>query len=80
MESPLPERRDIDEHLAWVATFARPHAAYLRRLIRRGARIDIYMSYRCDHEHCGIDLAPEHLEICTRLGIRMGISILTYDF
>ena len=79
MDSPLPERRDIGEHLAWVADFARPHTTYLRRLIRRGARIDIYMSYRCDHDHCGIGLDPEHLEIFTRLGIRMEVSILTYD-
>ncbi|MBI2516616.1 MAG: DUF4279 domain-containing protein [Opitutae bacterium] len=78
-DSPLPERRDIGEHLAWIAKFARPHSAYLRRLIRRGARIDIYLSYRCDHDHCGIGLAPEHLEIFTRLGIRMEVSILTDD-
>ena len=77
--SPLPERRDIGEHLAWVAEFARPHATYLRRLIRRGVRIDIYMTYCCDHEHCGFGLAPEHLDIFTRLGIRMEVSIMTYD-
>ena len=79
MDSPLPERREIDKHLAWVAEFARPHSAYLRRLIRRGARIDIYMSYRCDDEHRGIGFDPEHLEIFIRLGIRMEVSILTYD-
>ena len=78
-ESPLPERRDIGEHLAWVAEFARPHTSYLRRLVRRGARMDVYMSYRCDHDHCGFGLAPEHLEIFTRLGIRMEVSILTFD-
>ena len=79
IKSPLPERRDIGEHLAWVAEFARPHATYLRKLVRRDVRIDIYMTYCCDYEHCGIGLGPEQLEIFTRLGIRMEISILTYD-
>ncbi|MFZ4693791.1 MAG: DUF4279 domain-containing protein [Verrucomicrobiia bacterium] len=76
--SPLPERRDIAEHLAWVSNFARPHLRYLRHLIRRGARIDVYMSYSCDHEHCGFGLAPKHLAIFTRLGIRMEVSIMTH--
>jgi hypothetical protein len=78
-ESPLPEWRDIGEHLAWVAELARPHVAYLRRVIRRGARMDIYMTYCCDHEHCGFGLSPEHLEIFTRIGMRFEVSIMTYD-
>ena len=76
-ESPVPERRDIGEHLAWIADFARPHTTYLRRLIRRGARIDIYMSYCSDHDHCGFGLDPQHLEIFVRLGIRLEVSIMT---
>jgi hypothetical protein len=79
VESPLPERRDISEHLAWAGEFARPHVRFLRSLIRRGARIDIYMTYCCDHEHCGFGLPPEHLDIFTRLAIRMEVSIMTYD-
>lgn len=76
-ESPLPEKRDIGDHLGWIADFARPHTTYLRRLIRRGARIDIYMSYCSDHDHCGFGIDPQHLELFVRLGIRLEVSVMT---
>jgi hypothetical protein len=76
-ESPLPEQQDIGDHLAWVADFAAPHEDYLRQLIADGARIDIYMSYCSDHDHCGFGLDPKHLEIFVRLGIRFEVSVMT---
>ena len=76
-ESPLPEKQDIGDHLGWIADFARPHSNYLRRIIRRGARIDIYMSYRSDHDHCGFAIDPQHLELFVRLGIRLEVSVMT---
>ena len=77
IESPLDERCDISEHLAWIDTFARPHMTYLRRLIRRGARIDVYMSYRSTEDHCGFGLPPERLEFIARLGVPLEVSVLT---
>jgi hypothetical protein len=37
------------------------------------------MTYCSDHEHCGFGLAPENLAIFSRLGIRLEVSIMTYD-
>lgn len=78
VESPLPEQRDLGEHLGWIADFALPHADYLRDLIaRRAARVDIYMSYHCSEDHRGIGLDPERLEVFVRLGVRFELSIMT---
>lgn len=76
-ESPRPEQEDIGEHLAWIAEFARRDEDFLRQLIAAGARVDIYISYCSDHDHCGFGLDPQHLEIFVRLGIRLEVSIMT---
>ena len=76
-ESPLPEQQDIGDHLAWIGDFATPHEDYLRQLIAEGARIDIYVSYCSDHDHCGFGLDPRHLDILVRLGIRLEVSVMT---
>lgn len=78
IESPLPEHRDLGEHLCWLEEFTRPHTAYLRDLItRRAARVDIYMSYRCSDDHRGFGLDPEQLDLFVRLGVRFELSIMT---
>ncbi len=75
--APIAEKEDIAKHLGWVANFASAHEQFLRDLISKGAKIDIYMSYACSDDHRGFGLDPHLLEIFPKLGIRFEMSVMT---
>jgi hypothetical protein len=77
MSAPVAEEEDLGKHLGWVSGFAKTHERFLRDLMSRGAKIDIYMSYACSDDHRGFGLAPELLEIFPKLGIRFEMSVMT---
>ena len=77
IEAPLPETMEIHDHLKWMSDYALQKESFLLSLKRRGARIDIYMSYACDDDHRGFGLDPSLLEVFVRLGIRFEMSIIT---
>jgi hypothetical protein len=77
IEAPIPEEVDIAIHLKWLSEYALKHEEQIRRWMQAGARVDLYFSYCCDHDHCGFGLDPELLSVFPKLGIRFEMSIMT---
>ena len=75
VNSPLPERSEIHDHLGWLCDFVEPHEDKLRIWMSSGARIDMFFTYSCSDEVRGFGVSPELLSVFSRLGIRMEVSI-----
>ena len=76
IDSPLGDEKDINEHLAWLADFIRPHHARLAEWRSRGAHIDVYMYYDCDEEHRGFGLRPDAISLLAALGVPLEVSVM----
>lgn len=46
LESPMPAKADINEHLAWAASAVEPQIDFLRELVASGVRITLHLA--CD--------------------------------
>lgn len=77
IQSTIPEEQDISDHLRWIVDFIHPFEDDIRRWISEGANADIYISYCCDSNHCGLGLPPDLLAVFSRLELRLEISIMT---
>lgn len=76
MRAPLPRHWGMGKHIAWIAEQARPHRAYIRRLLRAGVEIDLFCGYQSNCTWCGFNLDTQCLEFFVRLEIPMTVSVI----
>jgi hypothetical protein len=71
----LAESRPLAEHIdaLWDSI---KHAEVFLRELKRVARVDVFLGYRSNHDHAGIEVPHTSLQMFTRLEIPFGISII----
>ncbi len=76
LESPLRSTSSFDRHLEWLSKHLLPHYDFLHGLRKRGAGIDIFLSYTGPNGS-GFDLSPQSIRILSELGIPLAVSVCT---
>jgi len=72
---PVPEERELSEHLRALWQVLAPHTDYLRDLKTR-ATVDIFCGYRSNHGGAGFEVAPDALQPFIALDIPLGVSVI----
>jgi hypothetical protein len=76
ISAPIPESAEPSEHLKWISEFIFPHEKQIIQWQRKGANIDVFLSYACSHQHHGFGLRPEALSMFLRLNMPLEVSIV----
>jgi hypothetical protein len=74
-EPSLPEDRPLEDHIDALWTAIRPGSEYLRAL-KKTVLTDVFLGYRSNCDHAGIEIPHTSLEMFTELEIPFGISII----
>jgi hypothetical protein len=72
---PIPEDRPLSEHIDALWATIRPAREYLMSL-KRCATVDVFLGYRSNVDHAGIQVPHPCLEMFTSLEIPFGVSII----
>jgi hypothetical protein len=77
LESPLPRRAALGDHLGWLWEQVQPHQDYFRALAaEEGVEVDLFCGYRSDCAECGFGVQPEALKITQALNIPLEVSVV----
>jgi len=71
----LAEDRPLEDHIESLWTAIRPGRDYLRAL-KKTVLVDVFLGYRSNCDHAGIEIPHTSLEMFTELEISFGISIV----
>ena len=74
-ESPLPEDRPLEDHIDSLWTAISPGREYLRAL-KKTVLVDVFLGYRSNCDHAGVEVPHTSLQMFTELEIPFGISII----
>jgi hypothetical protein len=74
-EPPLPEERPLEEHIDALWEAIRPARDYLLAL-KKTATVDVFLGYRSNIDHAGIEVPHTSLEMFTSLEVPFGLSII----
>jgi len=72
---PLPESEPLHRHIDALWDILRPHKKYLLALKERH-KVDVFLGYRSNCDHAGVEVPPESLAMFTELRIPFGLSII----
>ncbi len=72
---PLPEDRALHEHIDALWQGIRRAAPYLRDL-KRMATVDVFLGYRSNIDHAGVEVPHTSLEMFVALEIPFGLSVV----
>jgi hypothetical protein len=75
LSSDLPEESDLAEHINALWAKIRHRAEYLRDL-KRVATVDVFLGYRSNVDHAGVELPYTSLEMFVQLEVPFGLSII----
>lgn len=71
----IPEDRPLNEHIDALWSAVRPAKAFLREMKQR-ASVDVFLGYRSNIDHAGIEMPHTCLEMFVELEIPFGVSII----
>jgi|SRR5579872_5968670 len=72
---PLDESESLEKHINALWLVLKPHKAYLLDL-KRTAKVDVFLGYRSNCDHAGIEVPHTCLEMFNELEIPFGVSII----
>jgi len=65
----------LEKHIDALWSKLKPHKQYLLEL-KKSLSVDVFLGYRSNHDHAGIEVPHESLEMFTELEIPFGVSII----
>ena len=71
--APVPEEKELTEHLRHLWTVVQPHVDYLTRL---NATVDVFCGYRSNKGASSFTVEPDALHIFTALGAPLIVSVI----
>jgi Domain of unknown function (DUF4279) len=71
----LHESEPLERHIDELWKKLRPHKEYLLGL-RKSVTVDVFLSYRSNCDHCGVEVPHTSLEMFLELKIPFGLSII----
>ncbi len=71
----LPEERPLHEHIDLLWSNVR-HAVPFLRDMKQTATVDVYLGYRSNIDHAGVEVPHTSLEIFRALEVPFGLSII----
>ncbi len=72
---PLDESEPLARHIDALWSKLKPHKQYLREL-KQHLSVDVFLGYRSNCDHAGIEVPHRSLEMFTELEIPFGVSII----
>lgn len=75
LSSPLAETDELDLHLQWLWERCKDHEGYIRELATE-CDVDVFCGYRSNCDQAGFELSPQSLDLMSRLGVRMSVSVI----
>lgn len=72
---PLEESKPLEKHIDSLWEKIKPHKDYLLDL-KRNLSVDVFLGYRSNCDHAGIEIPHTSLEMFTELQIPFGVSII----
>lgn len=71
----IPEEEPLEHHINTLWTELKPNKVYLLNL-KRTLTVDVFLGYRSNCDHAGIEIPHTCLEMFTELEIPFGMSII----
>jgi hypothetical protein len=71
----LDESEALEKHIDALWEKLKPHKAYLMEL-KRAVTVDVFLGYRSNCDHAGIEVPHTSLEMFRELEIPFGVSII----
>jgi len=78
LDSPLSQECLMDEHLEWLINIIKPHQEYFDEIIRKGVKLDVYISYSSDCETGGFSINSSLLEYFCKNKITLEFSVIFF--
>ena len=76
LDSKLPSTSSFDRHLQWLERRLLSQMDYLHDLMKRGAKIDVFLSYTGPNGS-GLDLSSESIRFLCQLNVPLEVSVCT---
>jgi hypothetical protein len=73
--APIPETEPLEKHIDALWTKIESHKQYLLSL-KKTLQVDVFLGYRSNCDHAGIEVPHTCLEMFTELQIPFGVSII----
>jgi hypothetical protein len=74
-QPPVPEEEPLEKHIDALWTAIRDKKLYLLGL-KETLSVDVFLGYRSNHDHAGVEVPYTCLEMFTELKIPFGLSII----
>ncbi len=71
----IEEEAAIEKHIDELWTKLKPHKKYLLEL-KKTLTVDVFLGYRSNHDHAGVEVPHTSLEMFIELEIPFGLSII----
>ena len=71
----LPESEPLERHIESPWSALKPHKEYLLQL-KRAVKVAVFLGYRSNSDHAGIEIPHTCLEMFKELEIPFGLSII----
>lgn len=71
----IPESEHLDVHINALWSAIKPHRDFIKSL-KQDAMVDVFLGYRSNCDHAGLEVPHACLEMFTELEIPFGISII----
>lgn len=75
LSSDLPEERDLGDHIDALWEKIKHRVEYLRGL-KRVATVDVFLGYKSNVDHAGVEVPYRSLEMFIQLELPLGLSIV----
>ncbi len=72
---PVPEDRPLGEHIDALWNHIQ-HAEHYLHELKQEADVGVFLGYRSNHDHAGVEVSHTSLEMFIRLQIPFGLSIV----
>ena len=75
-DPPVDKSESLDKHIDALWAKLKPHKQYLLEL-KKSLAVDVFLGYRSNCDHAGIEVPHASLEMFAELEIPFGVSIIT---
>jgi len=74
-QPPMEESEPLHKHIDALWLALKPHKRYLLEL-KKSVTVDVFLGYRSNCDHAGVEVPHRSLEMFVELGIPFGLSII----
>lgn len=74
-DAPMDKHESLHLHIDMLWNTFKGHKPYLLQL-KRKLTVDVFLGYRSNCDHCGVEVPHQSLEIFTELEVPFGLSII----